>query len=236
MSNNLNPAPVDRQIAYLCDRKQCEHCTYPECSHTFDIYHAVNFTNLQNPDGFCRYYGVDTEGTEAHVERWFEKDPEEFNFWVIPNHSRPSKTEYYLNIAAVVASRSTCLRRQYGAVIVKDDEIIATGYNGSARGMENCSDKGECWREANHIPHGEQYEKCQSVHAEANAIISASRKCMVGATIYLAGFENHHPMKPEDVEPCEMCKRMIINAGLMAIVTGPENTHWTPAYYKDENF
>lgn len=93
---------------------------------------------------------------------------------------RISKDEYYLSIAAAVARRSTCLRRQYGAVIIKNDEIISTGYNGAARGEPNCCDTGECWREANNIPHGEQYEKCVAVHAEQNAIISAARqKCLV---------------------------------------------------------
>ena len=103
---------------------------------------------------------------------------------------RATKREYYLNIAKAVAQRSTCLRRQYGAVIVKDDVIIATGYNGSARGDENCCDVGVCWREAHGVPHGQQYEKCLAVHAEANAIISANGQDMIGSTLYLAGFEN----------------------------------------------
>lgn len=136
---------------------------------------------------------------------------------------RPSKTKYYLDIAAAVAARSTCLRRQYGAVIVRNDEIVSTGYNGSARGEENCCDIGECWREAHHIPHGEQYEKCQAVHAEANAIISASRNEMIGATLYLAGFENGKRI--EVPQPCEMCRRLIRNAGIGKVVAndGDEN-------------
>lgn len=125
---------------------------------------------------------------------------------------RPSKTEYYLNIAADVSRRSTCIRRQYGAVIVKNDEIIATGYNGSPRGEDNCCDIGMCWREANNIPHGQQYEKCVAVHAEQNAIISAARRDMIGATLYLAGFENGKRI--EHPKPCEMCRRAIRNAGL----------------------
>ena len=88
---------------------------------------------------------------------------------------RINKLEYYLGIAEQVAKRSTCLRRQYGAVIVKNDEIISTGYNGAPRGMTNCCDSGECWRKANGIPHGTQYEACVAVHAEQNAISSASR-------------------------------------------------------------
>lgn len=129
--------------------------------------------------------------------------------------SRPSKTTYYLNIAAQVALRSTCVRRQYGAVIVQGDEIISTGYNGSARGEPNCCDVGECWREADKIPHGEQYEKCKSVHAEANAIISAARRDMIGATLYLAGIENG---KRFPAEPCEMCQRLIKQAGIARVV------------------
>ena len=124
---------------------------------------------------------------------------------------RPEKDLYYLNIARAVALRSTCLRRQYGAIIVKDDEIISTGYNGSPRGRDNCCDVGECWRESHHIPHGEQYEKCVAVHAEQNAIISAERRDMKGSVLYLAGFENGEEIS---AVPCEICNRMIINAGI----------------------
>lgn len=130
---------------------------------------------------------------------------------------RPDKVDYYLNIAAVVSRRSTCLRRQYGAIIVKDDEIIATGYNGSPRGEPNCCDEGTCWREANNIPHGERYEMCRAVHAEQNAIISASRRDMIGSTLYLVGFENDKVIK---AEPCEICKKLIINSGIKEIITG----------------
>ena len=144
------------------------------------------------------------------------------------NHKRPSKHEYYLGIAEAVAKRSTCLRRQYGAVIVKDDRIISTGYNGSARGMENCCDKGVCWREANNIPHGQQYEKCQAVHAEANAIINANPSDMIGATLYLAGFEYGLPMSYP--EPCEMCGRMIINAQLNGVVTRADGSNIAVRY------
>lgn len=128
---------------------------------------------------------------------------------------RISKTEYYLNIAKAVSMRSTCLRRQYGAVIVKDDVVISTGYNGSPRGSQNCCDTGECYREANNIPHGEQYEKCVAVHAEANAIISAARKDMIGATLYLYGWEGNKEIK---AEPCLMCQRLIQNAGIGKII------------------
>lgn len=134
---------------------------------------------------------------------------------------RVSKRQYYLDIAAEVARRSTCLRRQYGAVIVKNDEIVATGYNGAPRGDENCCDVGVCWREAHGIPHGEQYEKCVAVHAECNAIISASRNEMLGATLYLFGFQDGKPL--EKAEPCVMCARMIKNAGIATVVNQAED-------------
>ena len=134
--------------------------------------------------------------------------------------SRISKTEYYLGIAEAVAKRSTCLRRQYGAIIVKNDEIIATGYNGSPRGSDNCCDVGRCWREENNIPHGEQYEACLAVHAEQNAIISASRRDMIGSTLYLVGFEAGKRIPSEKVKPCKICEKMIINSGIVQVVTG----------------
>lgn len=130
---------------------------------------------------------------------------------------RPSKTNYYLDIAKTVSGRSTCNRRQYGAIIVKDDRIISTGYNGSSRGDVNCCDEGVCYREANGIPHGQQYEKCRAVHAEANAIINANPSDMVGATLYLAGFENGEVIA--NPQPCEMCSRLIANAQIKNIIT-----------------
>lgn len=135
---------------------------------------------------------------------------------------RPSKVKYYLDIAAAVAARSTCIRRQYGAVIVKNDAIVSTGYNGTARGLINCCDLNECYREAHNIPHGEQYEKCKAVHAEANAIINASREEMCGATLFLAGFENGERMK--NPTPCEMCSRMITNSGIRRVITCENDT------------
>ena len=129
---------------------------------------------------------------------------------------RIGKEAYYLSNAAEVARRSTCLRRKYGAVIVKNDEIVATGYNGAPRGDENCCDVGVCWREHNNIPHGEQYDKCVAVHAEQNAIISASRRAMLGGTLYLAGFENGGAIA--DATPCLICKRLIKNAGIVRVI------------------
>lgn len=127
---------------------------------------------------------------------------------------RPTHEEYYLDIARAVSRRSTCLRRQYGAVIVNNDEIIATGYNGAPRGCENCCDIGKCNREGCEHNDG-NYGNCRSVHAEMNAIISASRQEMIGATLYLAGFENGQAIA---AEPCPICKRLIINAGIAKIV------------------
>ena len=134
---------------------------------------------------------------------------------------RKDKVNYYLDIADSVRSRSTCMRRQYGASIVASDEIVATGYNGAPRGDENCCDVGVCWREAHGIPHGEQYEKCVAVHAECNAIISASRNEMLGSTLYLYGFENGKPL--EKAEPCVMCSRMIKNAGITTVINQQED-------------
>ena len=131
---------------------------------------------------------------------------------------RTSKENYYLDIAETVIKRSTCLRRQYGAIIVKNDEIIATGYNGAPRGRRNCSDLGYCTREAMRVPRGERYELCRSVHAEANAIISAARRDMVGGTLYLAGKDAVTGEILSDATSCAMCRRLIINAGLEKVV------------------
>lgn len=131
---------------------------------------------------------------------------------------RPSKDEYYLNIATQVAERGTCLRRKFGAVIVKDDQIISTGYVGAPRGTKNCCDIGECPREAANIPPGERYELCRSVHAEANAIIHASRLEMLGATLYLACIDAKTGGFTPGTRPCRMCTRMIINAGIEKVV------------------
>ncbi len=133
-------------------------------------------------------------------------------------NQRKDKDSYYLDIAEAVLARSTCLRRKYGAVIVKDDEIISTGYNGAPRGLPNCCDICFCYRDIEHIPHGERYESCCSVHAEANAIISASRREMIGSTLYLAGHEADGSSVP-DTAPCSMCLKLIVNAGISAIVT-----------------
>ena len=125
---------------------------------------------------------------------------------------RISKQDYYLGIAESVAKRSTCLRRKYGAIIVNNDEIVSTGYNGAPRGEVNCTDCGFCRREQLNIPKGERYELCRSVHAEQNAIISASRKEMLGGTIYIVGLESDGSYA--NPAPCSICRRLIVNAGI----------------------
>lgn len=131
---------------------------------------------------------------------------------------RINKENYYLDIAQTVLERATCLRRVYGAIIVKNDEIIATGYNGAPRGRKNCVDMGFCTREALRVPRGERYELCRSVHAEANAIISASRRDMVGATLYLVGKDARTGELLPDATSCAMCRRTVINAGIARVV------------------
>ncbi len=132
--------------------------------------------------------------------------------------NRRDKTNYYLDLAEVVSQRCTCLRRHYGAVIVKNDDVISTGYVGAPRGRKNCSDMGVCIREEMKIPRGERYELCRSVHAEANAIISASRNEMLDSTLYLTGIEMVSGDYIENANSCSMCKRMIINAGIKDVV------------------
>ena len=138
---------------------------------------------------------------------------------------RRSKENYYLDIADAALQRSTCLRRKYGAIVVSADEILATGYNGAPRGRLNCSDLGRCTREELNIPSGERYELCRSVHAEANAIISAARRDMLGGTLYLVGRSAGSNELVENATPCAMCRRLIINAGIKRVVarTGEES-------------
>ena len=131
---------------------------------------------------------------------------------------RISKENYYLDIAETVLERATCLRRVYGAIIVKNDEIISTGYNGAPRGRRDCVDMGYCTREALMVPRGERYELCRSVHAEANAIISAARRDMVGATLYLVGRNAQTKELLGDATSCSMCRRTVINAGIARVV------------------
>ena len=131
---------------------------------------------------------------------------------------RIDKENYYLDIAETVLERGTCLRRNYGAIIVKHDEIISTGYTGAPRGRKNCIDLGYCTRERLEIPRGQRYEMCRSVHAEANACLSASRRDMIDSTIYLVGKDKKTGKYVENGNSCAMCKRMIINAGIQRVV------------------
>ncbi len=139
---------------------------------------------------------------------------------------RVTKENYYLDIARTVAERSTCLRRKYGSIIVRNDVIVSTGYNGAPRGRANCDDLGYCMRDKLNIPRGQRYELCRSVHSEANAIISAGREQMLGATLYMAC------VSPEDgsiipgTDSCMMCKRLIINAGIARVVVRDTETEY----------
>ena len=146
---------------------------------------------------------------------------------------RIDKINYYLDIAESVLERSTCIRRCFGAVIVKNDEIISTGYNGAPRGRKNCSDLGYCMREKLNIPRGERYELCRSVHGEENAIISASRKYMICSSLYLVckNFDNDEYVK--DARPCAMCKRVIINSGIEKIYIRNDKEKYTEINVND---
>lgn len=131
---------------------------------------------------------------------------------------RRDKVNYYLDIAQTVSERCTCVRRNFGAIIVKNDEIIATGYVGAPRGRKNCTDLGYCTREKLQIPRGERYELCRSVHAEQNAIISAPRNEMIGSTLYLVCVDYRTKELVPGTNPCAMCKRTIINAGIEQVI------------------
>lgn len=140
--------------------------------------------------------------------------------------TRISKENYYLDIAETVLERATCLRRTYGAIIVSNDEIISTGYNGAPRGRANCTDLGYCSREAMKVPRGQRYELCRSVHAEANAIISAARRDMVGATLYLVGRDAQTGELLADATSCSMCRRLVINSGISRVVIRRTETNF----------
>ena len=136
---------------------------------------------------------------------------------------RVSKENYYLDIAEVVLERCTCIRRHYGAIIVKNDVIVSTGYNGAPRGRKNCSDLGRCIREELAIPRGERYELCRSIHAEANAIIAAPREQMLDATLYISCTSPTGELVPGTC-CCAMCKRQVINAGIRSVVVRDTKT------------
>lgn len=147
--------------------------------------------------------------------------------------TRRDKENYYLDIAETVLERGTCLRRNFGAIIVNHDEIVSSGYTGAPRGRRNCMDTGICVRETLGIPRGERYELCRSVHAEANAIISAARNDMIGATLYLVGKDAKTGDYVENASPCSMCKRLIINAGIERVVTRNSQNEFTAVHVDD---
>ena len=155
-------------------------------------------------------------------------------------NQRPSKDEYYLAIALEVSRRGTCLRRNYGAVVVNRDHIVSTGYSGAPRGQTNCLDLGHCPRQTAHIPAGERYELCRSVHAEMNAVIHASREEMIGGTLYLAGCEYETGREVFGARPCRLCARVVINAGLAAVVARDEEhkirTYQVSDWIRHEDF
>lgn len=146
---------------------------------------------------------------------------------------RKDKQNYYLDIAEAVVTRGTCLRRNFGAIIVKNDEIISTGYTGAPRGRKNCADLGSCVRENLQVPRGQRYELCRSVHAEANCIISAKRSDMIGATLYLVGKEMSGNGYVENANPCAMCKRLIINAGIEWVIVRNTKEDFTTVHVRD---
>lgn len=139
---------------------------------------------------------------------------------------RRDKHNYYLDIAETVLERGTCIRRNYGSIIVKNDEIISTGYTGAPRGRKNCIDLNSCIREQLNVPRGTHYELCRSVHSEANAIISASRRDMIGATLYLVGKDAKTKEYVENANSCSMCKRLIINSGITYVVIRDSKDHF----------
>ena len=140
---------------------------------------------------------------------------------------RVSKANYYLDIAETVSERSTCLRKRYGAIIVKNDVIVSTGYNGAPRGRKNCSDIGSCMRDTLNIPRGERYELCRSIHAEANAIIAAAREQMIGSDLYMACTDPHDGSIVPNTCSCMMCKRQVINAGIARVIVREDKENYT---------
>lgn len=140
---------------------------------------------------------------------------------------RIDKINYYLNIAKSVAERSTCLRKKCGAVIVNNDEIIATGYNGAPRGRINCIDLGYCSKKK-YFPNVRHagYDACRSVHAEQNAIISGARKDMLGGSLYLVQFRTESGEYEKNPGCCQLCRKMIINSGIKMVYVRIDDTKY----------
>lgn len=151
-------------------------------------------------------------------------------------NNRPTKEEYYLNIACEVSKRATCMSSQWGCIIVKDDQIISTGYNGAPRKTKDCFERGECLRRQLHIPSGTHYELCRSVHAEQNAIINAARAgvSLLGGDVYMTGRKVHNGENRVIASyPCFICKKMIINAGIRRVICSDDKGK-TVVYLVDE--
>lgn len=191
-----------------------------------------SFVMKHNPDGTIEYLSDSSNNVQIGVhenEPFFFKGDEtgwhtnetkrnESTIGLIKEKERPTKIDYYLDMATVVAKRGTCLRRNYGSIIVKDDRIVSTGYTGAPRGRQNCCDIGHCVRAKNNIPRGERYELCRSVHSEMNAIINASPEEMKNATLYLVGIEYNDGTYVDKPNCCAMCKRAVINSGISHVI------------------
>ena len=147
--------------------------------------------------------------------------------------NRIDKENYYLDIAETVAERATCLRRCYGAIIVRNDEIIATGYNGAPRGRKNCVDLNHCTRAALKIPSGQRYELCRSVHAEATAIISAARSETIGSTLDMACVAPSTGALLPGATSCAMCRRLIIKEGIARVVIRNSKSEFSVVHVED---
>ena len=147
--------------------------------------------------------------------------------------ARIDKENYYLDIAGTVLERSTCMRKHYGAIIVQSDEIVSSGYNGAPRGRKNCGDLGYCARAALNIPSGQRYELCRSVHAEANAIISASRREVLGASLYMVCRDPRTGELIPGSTSCSMCRRLIINAGIERVVIRNTEKEYSVVHVED---
>jgi len=147
---------------------------------------------------------------------------------------RRDKINYYLDIAETVLERGTCLRRNYGAIIVKNDQIVSSGYVGAPRGRTNCCDIEKCFREEQNVPRGTRYELCRSVHAEMNAIIHASRSDMIGSTLYLVGKEKASGDYIANASPCALCRRFIINSGIKNVIIRDTKDDYRNVSVQDE--
>ena len=196
--------------------------------HLFDSFKKL----YEKFDKISLGYNKDEKSNPNDMEQYYSEDDIKkygvvgIEIKLINNVNRIDKNNYYLNISETALERSTCLRKKWGAIIVKNDEIISTGYNGAPRKRKNCDDLGYCIRESLNIPRGERYEMCRSVHAEQNAIISASRKDMLDGTLYMVGIDSKTQEYVDKSMPCSMCKRVIINSGIKKIIIRDSKTSY----------